>query len=73
MHGLAIARTSNLVKTLMKASLDCIPCLLRQSLDAAKLVPTNPSVHEHIIRDALGWAVEMDLNQSPPAMAQRIY
>jgi uncharacterized protein with ATP-grasp and redox domains len=61
------------VKTLMKTSLDCIPCLLRQSLEAARLVSTNPSVHEHIIRDALSWAVEMDLNQSPPAMAQRIH
>ena len=57
----------------MKTSLDCIPCLLRQSLDTARLVSTNPSVHEHIIRDALSWAVEMDLNQSPPAMAQRIH
>jgi uncharacterized protein with ATP-grasp and redox domains len=57
----------------MKTSLDCIPCLLRQSLDAARLVSTNPSVHEHIIRDALSWAVEMDLNQSPPAMAQHIH
>ncbi len=57
----------------MKTSLDCIPCLLRQSLDAARLVSTNSSVHEHIIRDVLSWAVEMDLNQSPPAMAQRIH
>jgi uncharacterized protein with ATP-grasp and redox domains len=57
----------------MKTSLDCIPCLLRQSLDAARLISTNPSVHEHIIKDALSWAVEMDLNQSPPAMAQRIH
>ncbi len=57
----------------MKTSLDCIPCLLRQSLDAARLVSANPSVHEHIIRDVLSWAGEMDLNQSPPAMAQRIH
>ncbi len=57
----------------MKTSLDCIPCLLRQSLDAARLVSTDPSLHEHVIRDALSWAGEMDLNQSPPAMAQRIH
>jgi uncharacterized protein with ATP-grasp and redox domains len=73
MYGLAIARTAKFVKSPMKTSLDCIPCLLRQSLDAARLVSTNPSVHEHIIRDALSWAVEMDLNQSPPAMAQHIH
>ncbi|MEA5573524.1 damage-control phosphatase ARMT1 family protein [Calothrix sp. UHCC 0171] len=57
----------------MKTSLDCIPCILRQSLDAARLVSTNPSVHEQIIRDVLSWAGEMDLNQSAPAMAQRIH
>lgn len=57
----------------MKTSLDCIPCLLHQSLDAARLVSQNPSVHEQIIRDALSWAGEMDLNQSPPAMAQQIH
>jgi hypothetical protein len=57
----------------MKTSLDCIPCLLRQSLDAARLVSPNPSVHEQIIRDALSWAGEMDLNQSPPAIAQLIH
>jgi uncharacterized protein with ATP-grasp and redox domains len=57
----------------MKTSLDCIPCLLLQSLDAARLVSSEPSVHEHILRDALRWAGEMSLSQSPPAMAQRIH
>ncbi len=60
-------------KILMKTFLDCIPCLLRQSLDAARLVSPDPSVHEQVIRDALSWAGDMDLNQSPPAMAQRIH
>lgn len=57
----------------MKTSLDCIPCLLRQTLDAARLVSKDPIVHEKILRDVLGWAAEMDLNQSPPAMAQRFH
>jgi uncharacterized protein with ATP-grasp and redox domains len=57
----------------MKTSLDCIPCLLRQSLEAARLVTANPSIHEQILRDALSWTIEADLNQSPPAMAQRIH
>jgi len=57
----------------MRTSLDCIPCILRQTLDAARLVSKNPTVHENIMRDVLGWAGEMDLNQSPPAMVQRIH
>ncbi len=33
----------------------------------------DPEVHEQIIRDVLHWAGEMDLDQSPPAMVQRIH
>ena len=57
----------------MKTYLDCIPCILRQSLEAARMVSTDPMVHEKIMRNALQWAGEMDLNQSPPAMAQRFH
>jgi uncharacterized protein with ATP-grasp and redox domains len=57
----------------MNTSLDCFPCLLRQTLDAARLVSTDTAVHEQIMRDVLSWAGEMDLGQSPPAMAQRIH
>lgn len=57
----------------MKTALDCIPCLLRQTLDAARLVSTDTAVHEKILRDALCWTGEMNLDQSPPAMAQRIH
>ncbi len=57
----------------MKTSLDCIPCILRQSLDAARLVSTDTTVHEQILRDVLLWAGNMDLDQSPPAIAQRIH
>jgi len=57
----------------MNTSLDCIPCILRQALDAARLVSTDPAVHEQIMRDVLAWAGEMDVNQSPPAVVQRIH
>jgi len=57
----------------MNTSLDCIPCLLRQALEAARLVSADPAVHEQVMREALHWAVEMDLDQSPPVMAQHIH
>lgn len=57
----------------MKTSLDCIPCLLRQTLEAARMVSPDPTVHEQILREALHWIEAMDFNQSPPAMAQRIH
>jgi uncharacterized protein with ATP-grasp and redox domains len=56
----------------MKTSLDCIPCFIRQALDASRLVSTEPGVHERILREVLHWVGEMDMNQPPPVMAQRI-
>ncbi|MBN1429449.1 MAG: DUF89 family protein [Anaerolineae bacterium] len=57
----------------MKTSLDCIPCLLRQALDAARFISADPAVHEQIVRDVLRWTGEMDMSLSAPAMAQRIH
>lgn len=57
----------------MHTSLDCIPCILRQALQAARLASTDPVVHEQIMREVLHWAIDMDMNQSPPQMAQRIH
>ena len=56
----------------MNTSLDCIPCLLRQTLEAARMVSKDPAVHAQMMREVLRWASEMDLRQSPPAVAQRI-
>lgn len=57
----------------MKTSLDCIPCFMRQALDAARQLSADMAFHERILRDVLRWTSEMDLNQSPPALGQRIH
>jgi uncharacterized protein with ATP-grasp and redox domains len=57
----------------MRTSVDCIPCLVRQALDAGRLVSSDPAVHEQIVRDALLWIAEADLHRPPPVLAQRIH
>ncbi|MBI9083539.1 MAG: DUF89 family protein [Desulfobacterales bacterium] len=57
----------------MKTTLDCIPCFVRQALEAARMVSDDPTVHERIVREVLHWSSGMDLNQSPPVLAQRIH
>ncbi len=57
----------------MKASLDCIPCFLRQSLEAARFVSDDHAFHEHILRHVLKAAAEIDLMQSPAAVGQWIH
>lgn len=57
----------------MNTSLDCIPCFVRQTLEASRNVTDNPAVHEQIMREVLRWMSDMDMSLSPPALAQRIH
>ena len=57
----------------MKTFLDCIPCFLRQGLEVVRLATDDQSIHEQILRDILDLAKDMDLHQSPPAMARQIH
>lgn len=57
----------------METYFDCIPCFIRQALDAARLATSNENIHEQVLRGVLKEASEMDLLKSPPVMAQRIH
>ncbi len=57
----------------MKTYFDCIPCFLRQALNAARLTTADIKIHENVMRKVLGRVYEMDLNQPPPLMGQQIY
>jgi uncharacterized protein with ATP-grasp and redox domains len=57
----------------MKTFLDCIPCFFRQALDAVRMITDDDTVHEQVVREVLALANELDLHQSPPAMARLIH
>lgn len=57
----------------MKTSLDCVPCILRQALSTARMVSTDPAVHERVVREVLRWTVEINLNEPPPVLGQRLH
>lgn len=57
----------------MKPSLDCIPCFVKYSLQAVKMVSNDPELHREILSTALSMASEWDLEQSPPLMAKKIH
>ena len=57
----------------MKPALDCIPCLLRQTLDAARVASPDPAVHERLLRVVLSSLDEADLRRSPPVVGQGIH
>jgi uncharacterized protein with ATP-grasp and redox domains len=57
----------------MKTYLDCIPCFVRQTLDAVRRVTDDEAVHERLLREILRAASTLDPQQPPPAMGQRIH
>jgi uncharacterized protein with ATP-grasp and redox domains len=57
----------------VKTALDCIPCLVRQAIDAVRRLTPNTDVHRRVIREVLQWAGTIDLQQSPPALAQQMH
>lgn len=57
----------------MKTCLDCIPCFVRQTLDAARICSDDPAFHERMVRDVLERMSRMDLALSPPALAQQVH
>lgn len=57
----------------MKTYLDCIPCLVRQALDAARLVTDDERIHEQVIREVLHLAVKTDLHDRPPVIGHKVH
>jgi len=57
----------------MNTSVDCLPCIFRQTLDAVRRVSDDPAICERTVREVAGWICTADLRQPPPVMAQRLH
>lgn len=57
----------------MKTYIDCIPCFIRQALDAVRHATSNELLHEHVLRRVLQETSLMQLNDPPPAMGAKIH
>ena len=57
----------------MRTYLDCLPCFVRQALEASRLVTSDPAAHERVLKETLRLAGEMAFDRSPPWMGQRIH
>ncbi len=57
----------------MKTYLECIPCFIRQALEAVCMVTNDSEKQEGVLRRTLQLASEMDMSKSPPEMGRRIH
>ena len=57
----------------MRTYLECVPCFVRQTLEVARMITGDTSVHERALREVLHHAAEMDMSASPPAIGRTIH
>ena len=57
----------------MKTNLECVPCFVRQTMDAARFATPDEALHEKILREVLKAASVMDFQEPPPKMGQYIH
>lgn len=57
----------------MRTYLDCIPCFIRQGLEAARLATDDEKMHEMVVRQLTVLVNELDMSQSPPLTGQKIH
>lgn len=58
----------------MNAYVDCVPCMVRQAVDAVRLVRDDDDTHCAVLRDVLSaLRDEVDFGKPAPLMAQRVH
>ncbi|TKB08026.1 DUF89 domain-containing protein [Desulforhopalus sp. IMCC35007] len=57
----------------MKTSIDCLPCLLRQTLQAVRLCSSSEEMHEQVVRAVSLQIATMKIDTSPPVIAAKVY
>ena len=57
----------------MKTYLECIPCFLKQSLEAARMATDDEEVHEKVIKEVMKRLQTISLNHSPPELSREVH
>ena len=57
----------------MKTSLECIPCFLRQSLEASRMITDDENVHEQVLKTLLKHLQTVSFNYCPPRISRDVH
>lgn len=57
----------------MKTYLDCIPCFISQSLEAARMVTTNDQIHLKVLREVMSYLQTITFEVSPPETSREVH
>jgi len=57
----------------LNTCLDCIPCMLRQALGAARVISDDAVMHRRVLNEVSRLIPELPLDVTPPEVAQQVY
>lgn len=57
----------------MKVGLDCLPCIMRQALRAARAATTDEALQRQVLYEVARLIPQFPLDVSPPELAQQVY
>ena len=57
----------------MKIFMDCLPCFVRQTLDASRSVTQDVRLRESMVRKVLSRLAETPFSRTPPEMGREIH
>jgi len=57
----------------MKTHLECIPCFIKQSLEAARMATDDVIVHEKILKEVMQHLQSVSFEDSPPQLSREVH
>lgn len=57
----------------MKTHLDCIPCFMKQSLEAARMSSDDPEVQEKVLKKVMNHLQNINFEDSPPELSREVH
>lgn len=57
----------------MKSFLDCIPCFLRQSLEASRMATDDETVQEIVLKKVMKYLQKASFDNSPPELSREVH
>jgi uncharacterized protein with ATP-grasp and redox domains len=57
----------------MRTHLECIPCFLKQSLEAARMATDDENIHTEVLNEVLHFLQHINFTYSPPALSRDVH
>ena len=57
----------------MKTYLECIPCFIKQSLEAARMATDDEKIHERVLKEVMRHLETISFSDSPPELSRDVH